>query len=288
MTEYIENKEPHLNHKIEATEEIRCIFTRYLYDKYSVSCSFILSVLENKIDQSLFWGYELYYSGFNSETMDMVMYMYDVFYKKRNPTFRKFVREKYNEWMLDNSKDCILATIIRNMLNLPTCYSYDPSKEPTVMKKPIKIIYLDKDIEKYKTKECDSNDMRPNWRFLSKVCIYPIYNIEGHQYNDLFDTTSNKQISDKIIGIKPANKRKLLQSWLYHWEYYSAKSPFWKKRIEDNGGTINHETKQIDFSSDETLEKYYEKYGYEPDEQPNEIETICIGVCTNDFIQMTV
>jgi hypothetical protein len=271
-----------------SVEENHVIFTRYLYDKYSVSCSFILSLLDNQIDQSLFWGYELYYSGFTSETMDMVMYIYEVFYKKHNPAFTKFIREKMNEWKLDNSKHCLLATIIRNMLNLQSYYSNENLEQSMVVKKPIKIIYLDKDIAKYKTKEYYDDNMRPNWRFLSKVCMYPIYNIEHHPYSDLFDTNSNKKISEKIIGIKPTNKWVLLQLWLYHWEYYSAKSPIWKNRIEDNGGILNHETKQIHFNSDEVLEKYYEKYGYEPDEQSNETERMCIGVCTNDFIQTSV
>jgi len=248
-----------------------------------VSCSLVLSLLDNQIEQSLFWGYELYYSGFTTETIDLVVYMYEVFYKKNNPSFKKFISEKYNEWVLDNSKDSILATIIRNLLSFHSCYYIEnPEKTITAKKKPIKILYLEKDIEKYKTKECDEDNMRPNWRFLSKVCVYPIYNVDSHQCNHLFDTNSNKQISEKVIGINPANKPELLHSWLYHWEYYSAKSPIWKTRIENAGGTLNHETKQIDFISEESREQYYEKYGYEPDEQTNEIERFCIGVCTED------
>jgi penicillin-binding protein-related factor A (putative recombinase) len=219
--------------------------------------------------------------------MDLVVYMYEVFYKKNNPSFKKFISEKYNEWCLDKTNDCILATIIRNLLSLQSCYYIEnPEKTITTKKKPIKILYLDKDIEKYKTKECDDDNMRPNWRFLSKVCIYPIYNIDSHQYNHLFDTNSNKQISEKIVGIKPENKTELLHSWLYHWEYYSAISPIWKTRIENAGGTLNHETKQIDFISEESREQYYEKYGYEPDEQTNEIERFCIGVCTEQFTRI--
>ena len=276
-----------INKTSTTTNEVHTIFTRYLYDKYSVSGSLVLSMLDNKIEQSLVWGYELYYSGFNTETMDLVVYIYEVFYKKNNPSFKKFISEKYNEWCLDNSNECILATLIRNILSLHSCYyieSIDTDKPILVKKKPIKIIYFNKDIEKYKTKECDSDSMRPNWRFLSKVCIYPIYDLDSHYHNHLFNTNSNTYLSEKMIGIKPTNKKVLLNTWLYHWEYYSEKSPIWKNRIEKNGGTLNHETNQLVFISDESKDQYYEKYGYEPDEQSNEIEQKCIGVCTKDLM----
>lgn len=58
----------------------------------------------------------------------------------------------------------------------------------------------------------------------------------------------------------------------YNWEYYASFSPLWKERIEEFRATINHVKKTIEFDDDESLEGFYEKYGYELDEQNKEVQ----------------
>ena len=60
------------------------------------------------------------------------------------------------------------------------------------------------------------------------------------------------------------------------WETYAYNTPCWKKRfIEFNGGLDDRN--QIIFDNDDNLENFYEKYGYEPDEQTTEIQDTSIG-----------
>lgn len=53
----------------------------------------------------------------------------------------------------------------------------------------------------------------------------------------------------------------------YNWEYYASFVPLWKERIDEFNGEINYENKCIEFDDDNSLEGFYEKYGYELDEQ---------------------
>ena len=63
-------------------------FTRYLYEKDEVKISLIMSIL-NKKDDAIFWAYELYYSGFQNELVDLFWSLYYDFYYTLNPSFEK-------------------------------------------------------------------------------------------------------------------------------------------------------------------------------------------------------
>ena len=47
------------------------ILTRYLYPKENVEYSFKIALFEGNHEQSLFWTYELYFSGFKQETLEL-------------------------------------------------------------------------------------------------------------------------------------------------------------------------------------------------------------------------
>jgi hypothetical protein len=66
------------------------------------------------------------------------------------------------------------------------------------------------------------------------------------------------------MNIEKAYKEK----WLFHASF----TPLWRKRIEECKGIINYENETIEFLNDSDLETFYEKYGYEPDEQTKEIQ----------------
>ena len=48
------------------------VLTRFLYIKDEVLLSLLISILEKDYDQSLFWASELYYSGYEKETMEYI------------------------------------------------------------------------------------------------------------------------------------------------------------------------------------------------------------------------
>jgi hypothetical protein len=71
----------------------------------------------------------------------------------------------------------------------------------------------------------------------------------------------------------------LLDKYYYNWEYYAYNCDLWKKRMDnyqvtfDVNKTCNnqHEFNFICFPNDDLIEDFYEKYGYETDEQTKEV-----------------
>ena len=49
------------------------IFTRYLYFKVEVANSLQWSILDKHLEESLYWAYEMYFSGFQTETFDFLL-----------------------------------------------------------------------------------------------------------------------------------------------------------------------------------------------------------------------
>ena len=58
----------------------------------------------------------------------------------------------------------------------------------------------------------------------------------------------------------------------YNWEYYASFVPLWRERIKSFNGKINDESKRIIFDDDESLENFYDTYGYELDEQSKDVQ----------------
>ena len=67
---------------------------------------------------------------------------------------------------------------------------------------------------------------------------------------------------------------------LNNWLFYCYKTPIWRERIEDFHGYP--ENNAIKFTNDEELENFHKKYGYELDEQSNEIYALLYSVTLNE------
>ena len=63
--------------------------TRYLYNKTEVKHSLFIAILEHTIDEALFWGFELYYSGFEEDTFIFLQNIFTTLFQKTNPSLRK-------------------------------------------------------------------------------------------------------------------------------------------------------------------------------------------------------
>ena len=94
-------------------------FTRYLYEKEEVKLSLILCIL-NKKEEAVFWAYELYYSGFKSDLINLFWTMYYDFYYTSNPSFEKYLFKKLNN-NLNFEANCEngLAMIVNNFMIRP-------------------------------------------------------------------------------------------------------------------------------------------------------------------------
>lgn len=91
-------------------------FTRYLYELEEVKIAFMLSLL-NKSEEVLFWAYELYYSGYKQELVDLIWKMYYEFYSSLNPAFEVYLLKKNNISNFIDVKN--IANILNSFLIRP-------------------------------------------------------------------------------------------------------------------------------------------------------------------------
>lgn len=223
-------------------EKSEIILTRYLYNKSNVLLSLQQSFDIKDYDSALYWTYEMYYSGFEEE---IIKYLLDIMENKykNHPKLNSYIRKKYTDIKSENNQT-LPATIIKNLI------MKDSEKPETI--KPRFVVIKEEQIEKYKTVEPKDK----NWQHLRIVCEKPLY-------------------SEKMTKKK---EEKLLQIFREKWLYYASRSPIWKKRILEYKGKINNRKKTVDFIDDDAFELFHDKFNYEPDEQPLELQKNCMGI----------
>ena len=126
-----------------------------------------------------------------------------------------------------------------------------------ISKKYISISVDDEDIITYKNKYINLQ----NKDFNKAYKIIPLeatHEIDEHCYLSLFCLKRDK------LDIRHA--------YLNNWLYYASFSPIWLQRIKSCNGSIDSLTKKVVFETEEYEEKFYEEYGYEPDEQKIEVQ----------------
>jgi hypothetical protein len=108
----------------------KLIFTRYLYLKDEVKLSLLSSILQKK-DDAIFWGYELYHSGYKNEFFEFIWKIYYDFFATLNPTFEFYLLKKYSEWK-EQKQSIVVSSVIQNLLIRP--YNTDIFMLTTVCK----------------------------------------------------------------------------------------------------------------------------------------------------------
>lgn len=231
------------------------ILTRYLYNKDNIAPCLTNAILSHNIDESLFWGFELLLSGFETDAFYMLGVIYRTHFEQCNPDLVKYISYVIDKW-LENvyTIEYVLITIILNL----TCRECNVCKES-----PLKICIPVDDIPKYMTQyEYKYDSSIPSNKILQHVCKYSL--ILGHDDDD--DITKREMRED------------LYEKYNTSWLYYACKSPLWETRVTEYGGIINHDSRTVTFDSDESQDKFYEKYGYDPDEQSIQLQEKCLGV----------
>jgi len=275
------------------------ILTRYLYIKEEVEVALMTCMLELDSD-AIFWAYELYYSGFQQETFELLFKIYYYLFASLNPDIESFLQEKYNQWLASKDNAHIINDIIQTLLIRPyntdvlllhriaTYLDYDADTTSTdcntdaaayyiahpegdsIFTRLNPIVALSRHIAKQtKHEQClplhvktnpadaakyETRTITPPYMTLRTVCIQ----VDPRHYLALFGTPRK----DSPIALQIYH-----QSWLACASY----SPLWMARIEAHGGRRTAANKVV-FSREEDEELFYEKYGYEPDEQPMEVQ----------------
>ena len=97
-------------------------FTRYLYEKEEVKIALITCVLDKKVEEALFWAYELFYSGFTCELYELFWKMYYDFYATMNPSFEKYLLNNLSllsSLTNDEKGEKIVASVVNNFIIRP-------------------------------------------------------------------------------------------------------------------------------------------------------------------------
>lgn len=95
-------------------------FTRYLYEKDEVKLALVLCILNKKEDEAIFWAYELYYSGFQSELVAVFWSLYYDFYYTLNPSFEKYLQTRLKKNLaLDTDSVNYISMIVNNFMIRP-------------------------------------------------------------------------------------------------------------------------------------------------------------------------
>lgn len=207
-------------------------FTRYLYERRQVQYSLQMALMEKKREESIFWAYELYHSGFKDEVWQLVIEIYLQHYASHYPNR---VISFYAEWQKTNDA-CLIGTVVGTL----ACWDCrEDKKQPT---KKFLILYKE---DRHQTILVTY----PARKYLQQVSKFPIRT----------PATQNAEL--QLL---------LRQNWLY----YCAKTPIWMSRIKEGRGFIQETTQTVEFNTDDDLEEFYDKWGFEPDEQSMEMHRI--------------
>jgi len=230
------------------------VFTRYLYEKFHVKYSLLNAITSGEREESLFWAYELYHSGFQEYVWDFVVDIYKKYYEVSNPRFARWLEEIHTEWMHSKSsgspKDCLLGSIVGTLAK--RVLSANDEKRA---REKFLILYRE---DRHKTMD----PIQRSYRYLEKVSKYPIR------------SQSQREVETECgLYVEYIREAYLGPDWLF----YCRKTPIWLSRILEFRGIVDEEKKTVAFESDDDLEEFYKIWGFEPDEQIKEMH-ICHGV----------
>jgi len=247
------------------------VLTRYLFSYSEVKHSLFIEILDGNVEPALYWGYELYWSGYEEDTFEWLLSTYDLMFDI-NEELKNRIKKEYEDWKEDNNSYEKLGTIIINMCYRPYSiskftnrYFSTQCREKEVEKRDSKLyINLKKgDVKEYET---EYGELGKRYKITNDLYKYELRT----EMNSLFRYEIKKEEQKKEV--------------FYSWEKYAIKAPYWENAFEKYNGKI--EEGKIVFENDEGLEGFYEKYNLEIDEKTKETQEKVIGI--NKKKQMTL
>ena len=290
------------------------VFTRYLYIKDEVKLALLISLL-NKSDKALFWAYELFWSGFQIELFALLLKIYYDFFATLNPTFELYLNKKKTIYLSElDKREKIVASIVNNLLirafntdvfmmrKVCELFEQDPDlleraevyqiltvKEELLETQfvPTKIILLAKMLScklENKMAEKMTEKKRKQKNFYVQVeaesmlqyrtiTVSPVYRTLARACK--FGINDDKMLS--LFKLARTKEPNLTEKYNNNWLYPASLSPGWFERIRLFKGYVDYVNQKVKFVTEEAEEAFYEKYGYEPDEQPLETKEKAIG-----------
>lgn len=221
-------------------------YTRYLYDLAHCQCMVFKSILDKDHTQILFWVCEIFFSGFHHELLELAYILYMSYYVENHPTYASFLKQQYTNSLNKSIEDeCMhYCNMFINMMYLTPSFFEMP---PITKKRRIYIMTRLHDIEQFCT-------TLPDVDTLKTKCVYRV---------DL-DHCASMDGADLEIEVPT-----LTLEHQINWLKYCVETPYWLDCFSAyNGRVVNGD---VVFESEQDMEEFYEHYGYDPDEQPNDV-----------------
>jgi hypothetical protein len=224
---------------------IKPTFTRYLYERHQVEYSLQCALLAKCREEALYWAYELYHSGFQDDVWHWVRNVYVEFYEEYNPKLKAMLDKYYMEWKETNNP-LLIGTVVGTL-----AIKKSRPEHSDVDKKFI-VLYRE---DRHQTQEVQGKARN----YLQQVTQFPI-------------RKEAKDLAKYVLGIMPEIVREAYLGM--DWLYYCAGTPIWASRIQEGKGIVDDLEKRVAFKSDDDLEAFYERWGFEPDEQCAEMHRL--------------
>ena len=71
-------------------------------------------------------------------------------------------------------------------------------------------------------------------------------------------------------------KDKMKDLYFNNWLYHASFSPLWFNRIKKYRGYVDYTSQKVLFVDEDLMQLFYDKYGYEPDEQSQNTTDKCL------------
>tara|TARA_B110000967_G_C18891173_1_gene567504 strand:+ start:307 stop:1101 length:795 start_codon:yes stop_codon:yes gene_type:complete len=235
-----------------------------------VKQSLLMSILDQNIDESLFWAFELFHSEYDLECVPYINNIFDKLYKNDNEDLIPFVEQITLFWNnLENTDDTELALLFGSYVT-------------TLCFRPYNLIIFVKECLKVNSVEL-IDDIKPN-----KIIIH-LQEKDILQYKTIINKNPTKVLQEacrfalrkninELFEIELPSQEEIINILNIHWLYYAYKTTIWKDRIEEYNGVPNDKTKMIDFNNDKLYEEFIEKWYYDPEEQSLETLNNLIGI----------
>jgi hypothetical protein len=100
------------------------IYTRYLYDKKCVEFSLFVSLLNKNKEETLFWGLELFHSGFKDELIALIWRYYYELYAPFYINLENYILKYTKVWMKNRLDDTPIVTMLNNLCERDACVDF--------------------------------------------------------------------------------------------------------------------------------------------------------------------
>jgi hypothetical protein len=175
------------------------IFTRYLYELEEVLIALTISLL-NKNEEVLFWAFELYYSGFKQELVDIIWKIYYDFYATLNPSFEVYLLSKNTTHNFNDD--------VKNIANILNSFIIRPyNLDVFILRKIIKNFDIENDIEDLK--------QLLTLGYNIEIAFYILEIVEERKIDDILNTILDyfQEYSSTINNSINFNKSKIINLW---------------------------------------------------------------------------